>query len=164
MLYVVCVLAMCCFLVACEPPARRTPRSSKKPLEGKEKEAALLYGAVLKHSPPPIQMSLPQVLRSKIFTDMESNNPGIQKQVQQGAAGCTGICEKAIQAVIDAAAAVAQITKHTGGPTNIPNAIVTKMQTHPQSLHCLTVAPPPTAIAKEQRQDKEALKEKRIYI
>ena len=48
----------------------------KKPLEGKEKVAALLY-AVLKHFPPPIQMSLPQVLRSKGFTDEESNNPGL---------------------------------------------------------------------------------------
>ena len=60
----------------------------KKTLEPKEKETALLY-AVLKHFPPPIQMSLPQVLRLKRFTDVESNNPGLQKRVQQGASGCT---------------------------------------------------------------------------
>ena len=82
----------------------------KKPLEGKEKEAAILY-AVLKHFPSPIQMSLPQVLRSKGFTDDESNNPGLQKQVQErGATGCTEIREKAIQAVFDAVAAVAQMS------------------------------------------------------
>ena len=100
----------------------------KKLLEGKEYHATLLY-TVLKHFPQQIQLSLPQVLRSKGFTDVKSNNPGLQKRVQQGAAGCTEIHEKAIQAVIDAAAAIAQITAHTGGLTNIPNAIVTNADT-----------------------------------
>ena len=37
----------------------------------------------------------------------QSNNPGLQKRVQRGATGYTEICEKAIQAVLDAAAAIA---------------------------------------------------------
>ena len=96
----------------------------KKLLEGNEYHAALLY-AVPKHFPLPIQLSIPQVLRSKGFTDVESSNLGLQKQVQIGAAGWIEICEKAIQAVIDAAAAIECISEHTGGPTNILNAIVT---------------------------------------
>ena len=99
----------------------------------------MLYSII---SPPQKkQISLPQVLRSNRFMDEESNNPGLQKGVQRGAAGCTRICEKAIQAVLDAVAAVAQITEHTEGPTNIPKIKLLEMHTHQQSLYCLKAAP-----------------------
>ena len=66
----------------------------KKPLEGNNKEAALLY-AVLRFLPKQI---------------------GFRKEFNK---------EQDIQALIDAAAAVAhQITNHTGS-SNIPNAILT---------------------------------------
>ena len=81
----------------------------KKPLEGKEKEAAFVY-ALLRAIPSTLfSLSLPDVLRSKGFTDQQSNNPGLQKRVQRGA-GCKETHAAVIKAVL---AAAARITEHT---------------------------------------------------
>ena len=81
----------------------------KKPLEGKEKEAAFVYASLQAIPSTLFSLSLPDVLRSKGFTDQQSNNPGLQKRVQHRA-GCKEIHAAVVEAVL---AAAARITKHT---------------------------------------------------
>ena len=92
----------------------------KKTLEGKEKEAVFVY-ALLRAIPSTLfSLSLPDALKSKGFTEQQSNHPGLQKRVQHGQG-----CKKTYAAVVERLlAAAAHTTKHT-----FPEAITTDSNT-----------------------------------
>ena len=127
----------------------------KKPLEGKEKEAAYVY-ALLQAIPSTwFSLSLPDILRSKGFTEQQSNNPGLQKRVQCGA-GCKETHAAVVEAVL---AAAAHITKHT-----IPDAIATDSNTDLTVSSLSDEGSPTQTNAKHQHRNQETLHQRSFNL